>query len=103
MDFIDFKAEILLKDVGNDPIKKAEAIRYCKIGFFVQNALKREVYLKEVSINSDFLSRVFSMSWMFRSRLPRIRLIMFSSSKRKKLLPRWRLSLWIRKRRSFPV
>ncbi|WP_312750443.1 DNA primase [Epilithonimonas hominis] len=50
-DFIDFKAEILLKDAGNDPIKKAESIRdIVKSVAFVQNALKREVYLKEVSI-----------------------------------------------------
>jgi DNA primase len=50
LDFIDFKAEILLKEVGNDPIKKAEAIRdIVKSVGFVQNALKREVYLKEVS------------------------------------------------------
>jgi DNA primase len=50
MDFIDFKAEILLKEVGNDPIKKAEAIRdIVKSVSFVRNSLKREVYLKEVS------------------------------------------------------
>lgn len=50
MDFIDFKAEILLKEAGSDPIKKAEAIRnIVKSVGFVQNALKREVYLKEVS------------------------------------------------------
>ncbi len=50
MDFIDFKAEILLKEIGNDPIKKAEAIRdIVKSVGFVQNALKREVYLKQVS------------------------------------------------------
>ncbi|KIC64352.1 DNA primase [Chryseobacterium taiwanense] len=50
MDFIDFKAEILFKDIGNDPIKKAEAIRdIVKSVGFVQNALKREVYLKQVS------------------------------------------------------
>lgn len=49
-DFIDFKAEILLKEAGNDPIKKAEAIRnIVKSVSFVQNALKKEVYLKEVS------------------------------------------------------
>ncbi len=49
-DFIDFKAEILFKDAGNDPIKKAESIRdIVKSVAFVQNALKREVYLKEVS------------------------------------------------------
>jgi len=50
MDFIDFKAEILLKDIGDDPIKKAEAIRdIVKSVSFIQNALKREVYLKQVS------------------------------------------------------
>ena len=49
-DFIDFKAEILLKEAGNDPIKKAEAIRnIVKSVGFVQNPLKKEVYLKEVS------------------------------------------------------
>ena len=49
-DFIDFKAEILLREAGNDPIKKAEAIRdIVKSVAFVSNALKQEVYLKEVS------------------------------------------------------
>ncbi len=49
-DFIDFKAEILLKEAGGDPIKKAEAIRdIVKSVAFVQNALKQEVYLKEVA------------------------------------------------------
>lgn len=49
-DFIDFKAEILFKEAGNDPIKKAEAIRdIVKSVAFVNNALKQEVYLKEVS------------------------------------------------------
>lgn len=49
-DFIDFKAEILLKETGSDPIKKAEAIRdIVKSVAFVSNALKQEVYLKEVS------------------------------------------------------
>ncbi|MDP9956275.1 DNA primase [Epilithonimonas hungarica] len=49
-DFIDFKAEILLRDAGNDPIRKAESIRdIVKSVAFVQNALKREIYLKEVS------------------------------------------------------
>lgn len=49
-DFIDFKAEILLKEANNDPIKKAEAIRdIVKSISFVSNALKQEVYLKQVS------------------------------------------------------
>ncbi|WP_312820696.1 DNA primase [Kaistella carnis] len=49
-DFIDFKAEILLKEAGDDPIRKAEAIRdIVKSVGFVKNALKQEVYLKEVA------------------------------------------------------
>lgn len=49
-DFINFKAEILLKEAENDPVKKAEAIRnIVKSIAFVQNSLKQEVYLKEVS------------------------------------------------------
>jgi DNA primase len=49
-DFIDFKAEVLLKEADTDPIKKAEAIRdIVKSVAFVQNALKQEVYLKEVA------------------------------------------------------
>ncbi len=49
-DFIAFKSEILLKDAGTDPIKKAEAIRdIVKSVSFVTNTLKQEVYLKEIS------------------------------------------------------
>lgn len=49
-DFIDFKAEILLKEADKDPIKKAEAIRdIVKSVAFVSNTLKQEVYLQEVS------------------------------------------------------
>jgi len=49
-DFIDFKAEVLLKEANNDPIKKAEAIRdIVKSIGFVPNALKQEVYMKQVS------------------------------------------------------
>ena len=48
-DFIDFKAEILLKDAENDPIKKAEAVRdIVKSVAHVSNGLKQEVYLKQV-------------------------------------------------------
>lgn len=48
-DFINFKAEILLTEAENDPVKKAEAIRdIVKSIAFVQNSLKQEVYLKEV-------------------------------------------------------
>ena len=49
-DFIDFKAEILLKEAQNDPIKKAEAIRdIVKSIGFVSNALKQEIFIKEIS------------------------------------------------------
>ena len=49
-DFIDFKAEILLKEADNDPIKKADAIRdIVKSIAFVKNPLKQEIYIKEVS------------------------------------------------------
>ena len=49
-DFIDFKAEILLKEAQNDPIKKAEAIRdIVKSISFVSNALKQEIFIKEIS------------------------------------------------------
>ena len=49
-DFIDFKAEILLKEANNDSIKKSEAIKdIIKSIGFVSNALKQEVYLKQVS------------------------------------------------------
>ncbi len=49
-DFIDFKAEILFKEADNDPIKKAEAIRdIVKSIAHIENILKQEVYIKEVS------------------------------------------------------
>ncbi|MDR2205923.1 MAG: DNA primase [Flavobacteriaceae bacterium] len=49
-DFIDFKAEILLQEAENDPIKKAEAVRdIVKSVAFVENPLKQEIYLKEIS------------------------------------------------------
>ena len=49
-DFIDFKAEILMKEAQNDPIKKAEAIRdIVKSIGFVSNALKQEIFIKEIS------------------------------------------------------
>lgn len=50
LDFIDFKAEILLKDVQNDPIKKSETIKsIVKSIALVQSKLKQEVYLQQVS------------------------------------------------------
>jgi DNA primase len=53
-DFINFKAEILLKEAENDPIKKAEAVRdIVKSVAFVENSLKQEIYLKEISTKFD--------------------------------------------------
>ena len=49
-DFIDFKAEILLKEAQNKQKKKAEAIRdIVKSIGFVSNALKQEIFIKEIS------------------------------------------------------
>lgn len=49
-DFINFKAEILLKDIDHDPIKKSQAIRdIVKSVAFVPNILQQEIYLKEIS------------------------------------------------------
>ena len=49
-DFIDFKAEILLKEAQNDPIKKAEAIRdIVKSIGLVSNSLKQDIFIKEIS------------------------------------------------------
>lgn len=48
-DFIQFKAHILLKEAGNDPIKKAEAIRdIVKSVAHIENVLKQEVHIKEL-------------------------------------------------------
>lgn len=57
-DFIDFKAEILLKDAENDPIKKAEAVRdIVKSVAHVSNGLKQEVYLKQVALQFGLTER----------------------------------------------
>lgn len=49
-DFIDFKAEVLLQEANTDPIRKGETIRdIVKSVACVPNALKQEIYLKEVS------------------------------------------------------
>ena len=49
-DFIEFKADILLKDAGYDPIKKADAIRdIMKSVSVVSNEIKREIYIQSVS------------------------------------------------------
>ena len=50
MDFIRFKTNILLKDVGNDPIKKAELIaNIVRSIAVIPEAIVRDVYIKECS------------------------------------------------------
>ena len=57
-DFIDFKAEILLKEAENDPIKKAEAIRdIVKSVAHVENGLKQEIYLKQIATQFGLTER----------------------------------------------
>ena len=57
-DFIDFKAEILLKETENDPIKKAEAIRdIVKSVAHVDNGLKQEIYLKQIATQFGLTER----------------------------------------------
>jgi DNA primase len=47
-DFVVFKSDILLKDAGNDPIKKAEMIRDIITSIAViPDAIKRQVYMRE--------------------------------------------------------
>lgn len=49
-DFINFKANILLQNINNDPLKKAEAIRdIVKSISHISNPIKQEIYIKEVS------------------------------------------------------
>ena len=57
-DFIDFKAEILLKEAENDSIKKAEAIRdIVKSVAHVDNGLKQEIYLKQIATQFGLTER----------------------------------------------
>jgi DNA primase len=49
-DFIQFKADLLVKEANNDPIKKAELIRDMVISISkISDTIKREVYIKECS------------------------------------------------------
>jgi DNA primase len=50
MDFIQFKASLLIKDAKNDPIKKADLIRDMVASISkIPDRIKREVYIKETS------------------------------------------------------
>lgn len=49
-DFIQFKADLLIKEANNDPIKKAELIRDMVNSISkISDTIKREVYIKECS------------------------------------------------------
>ena len=59
MDFIQFKASLLMKDAKNDPIKKADLIRdmVARISK-IPDRIKREVYIQEVSRMMDISEEV---------------------------------------------
>lgn len=47
-DFIVFKSDVLVKEAGNDPVKKAELIRDILVSISViPDAIKRQVYMRE--------------------------------------------------------
>ena len=49
-DFITFKAELFLKDVQNDPLKKAEVAREMVISISkISDSIKREIFIKQSS------------------------------------------------------
>jgi DNA primase len=59
MDFIQFKASLLMKEAKNDPIKKAELIRDMVMSISkIPDRIKREVYIKECSRIMDISEEV---------------------------------------------
>jgi len=59
MDFIQFKASILVKDANNDPIKKAETIRDIVNSIAkIPDQIKREVYIQECARIMDISENV---------------------------------------------
>lgn len=58
-DFIQFKADLLVKEANNDPIKKAELIRDMVQSISkISDTIKREVYIKECSRIMDISEEV---------------------------------------------
>jgi DNA primase len=58
-DFIQFKADLLVKEANNDPIKKAELIRDMVISISkISDFIKREIYIKECSRIMDITEDV---------------------------------------------
>ncbi|QYS86805.1 DNA primase [Flavobacterium oreochromis] len=59
MDFIQFKASLLMKEAKNDPIKKADLIRDMVISIAkIPDRIKREVYIQECSRIMDISEEV---------------------------------------------
>ena len=59
MDFIQFKASLLMKDAKNDPIKKAELIRDMVNSISkIPDRIKREIYVQECSRIMDISEQV---------------------------------------------
>ena len=59
MDFIQFKASLLMKDAKNDPIKKAELIRDMVMSISkIPDRIKREVYIQECARIMDISEEV---------------------------------------------
>jgi len=58
-DFVSFKSEILLKDSGNDPLKKAELIReiVSSVGL-IPDSIIRSVYAKEIADKFDISEEI---------------------------------------------
>ncbi len=59
MDFIQFKASLLMKEAKNDPIKKADLIRDMVISISkIPDRIKREIYIQETSRIMDISEEV---------------------------------------------
>lgn len=71
-DFIEFKTDILLRDAGNDPVKRASLIREI-IGSIslIPDAITRSIYVKECStrLDMDEQTLVNELNKKFRERL----------------------------------
>ncbi len=58
-DFIDFKTELLMKDAGDDPVKKANVVReVTKSIAEIEDAIQREIYAQRLSEMMDISESV---------------------------------------------
>ncbi|HOH99864.1 MAG TPA: DNA primase [Bacteroidales bacterium] len=72
--FLLFKAGILMKEAGNDPLRRAEAIRDIVTSIsLIPDAIKRQVFIRECSQMIDLPEQhlIFEMNKMLRKRLSR--------------------------------